>query len=470
MNHDTRQLLLNLIHSFTPTKILVVGDLILDKYTWGEVERISPEAPIPVVKVSNQEYRLGGSASVATNLATLNCEVEVLGWTGKDESGRALKALLKKEKISYKHLLELDFTTIVKDRILTNQQQLLRVDYEGDHALTSDIEPLLLPKITEALQGASAVVISDYAKGVLSPKVTAEIISQAQALKIPIICDPGKGIPLNQYKGVTTLKPNRMETELATGIKITDLPSLLKAASIVKKETEAEFLSISLDKEGILYYRSPENYQIIGTQSLEVFDVTGAGDMVISIIAAFLSAGIDPIDTLHMANVASAIEISHMGVVPIEWREIQNFLTHDNLHEKIPSFEVIKEERKEIKTDLIFTNGYFDNLSAGHLRFILEIGKISGRLVVAINSDESIQKAKGEKPLLNQTDRARLLASLENVWRVVIFDAPDASQLITELKPQIIVKGESFKDQKISESDAITAVGAKVEYLSHFQY
>ena len=470
MNHDTRQLLLNLIHSFTPTKILVVGDLILDKYTWGEVERISPEAPIPVVKVSNQEYRLGGSASVATNLATLNCEVEVLGWTGKDESGRALKALLKKEKISYKHLLELDFTTIVKDRILTNQQQLLRVDYEGDHALTSDIEPLLLPKITEALQGASAVVISDYAKGVLSPKVTAEIISQAQALKIPIICDPGKGIPLNQYKGVTTLKPNRMETELATGIKITDLPSLLKAASIVKKETEAEFLSISLDKEGILYYRSPENYQIIGTQSLEVFDVTGAGDMVISIIAAFLSAGIDPIDTLHMANVASAIEISHMGVVPIEWREIQNFLTHDNLHEKIPSFEVIKEERKEIKTDLIFTNGYFDNLSAGHLRFILEIGKISGRLVVAINSDESIQKAKGEKPLLNQTDRARLLASLENVWRVVIFDAPDASQLITELKPQIIVKGESFKDQKISESDAITAVGARVEYLSHFQY
>ncbi len=469
MDAKLRIRLLQVIQRHRPVRLLVAGDIILDKYTWGEVERISPEAPIPVVKVVKEEYRLGGSASVVANLAALDCQVLPLGWVGQDAAGDQVLRLFQDLKVEVAGVLRLQRATTLKDRLLTKQQQLLRVDFEAPTAKDTGLQQALRDKAESLLRQADAVVLSDYAKGVLSPGLLSFLIQGAEAKQIPVICDPGKGVPLEHYQGVTTLKPNRMETEGATGMKIQDQASLLAAAKAVKEKTGAQFLSLSLDKEGILYYQDETHWEVLATEAREVYDVTGAGDMVVSVIACLLAQQVPPIEALALANVAAEIEIGHMGVVPIPFSEIRDFLVQGRLERKITTIEEILAEKGEGE-QLLFTNGYFDQLSAGHLRFLIEAARLPGKLVVAINSDASIQARKGELPLLTQADRARLLASLEKVWKVLIFEEEDASPLIIKLRPEVVVKGERFRGRELSESQAIAQVGAKIEYIPHFSY
>ena len=439
----------------------------LDQYTWGEVSRISPEAPIPILMVRKEEFRLGGAANVAANIKALHCQVYPIGIIGTDSFGGKLIDILKQLQISVEGIISLEtFRTTVKKRVLTEQQQLIRIDYENSDIKSENFERELIQKIDQALPGMDAIVISDYAKGVFSRELLRSIIGKANALKIPSICDPGNGVDYTWYRDVTTIKPNRHEAEQTTNMQLTDEKSIVKAAGMLQERCRTQFISLSLDKDGILLYRSADDYKFLKTDAQEVYDVTGAGDTVISIIGVLLANKVDPEYAIRIANVAAKLELSYRGVVAIPWSQIIAHLTTDALKRKITTVELVAEEiKRDNKMPVVFTNGYFDQLSAGHLRFLMEAAKFPGKLVVAINSDRSILNQKGSKPLLNEKDRARLLASLENVYRVIVFDAPDASALICKLSPHTVVKGERFRNVVIPEQEAIEAVGASVEYL-----
>jgi D-beta-D-heptose 7-phosphate kinase / D-beta-D-heptose 1-phosphate adenosyltransferase len=472
MNQHLRQQLIQTIHAFTPQKILVIGDLMLDQYIWGKVERISPEAPIPVIRMEKEEFRLGGAANVIANVKALDCQVFPVGIIGKGSAGQKIESIFRAADIPMDGIIvSASFRTIVKQRILTNQQQLLRVDYESERPDFEQFEGQLLENVSALLPNMDGVILSDYAKGVLSSKLITFVVREAGKKGIPIVCDPGKGYEFRKYRGVTAIKPNRSEAAQLTNLDLKDRQSILEAAAVLHEQCEAEFLTISLDKDGILLFSGPDNYQFIATEAREVFDVTGAGDVVISIIGTLLAKKVSPALVVHMANVAAELEISHLGVVSVPWSEILNHLANDGLHRKIISMEEARAEYKQLHdTPLIFTNGYFDAISAGHLRFLMEIGKIKGKLLVAINSDQSILQQKGAEPMLKEQDRARLLASLENVHRVVIFDDPDASAVIRTLSPDIVVKGDHFRDQLLPEQDAIVDIGAQIEYIQQFSW
>lgn len=451
---------------------MVIGDLMLDQYIWGKVERISPEAPIPVIRMDKEEFRLGGAANVIANVKALDCQVFPVGVIGAGSAGKQVEAIFKASDIPLDGIIaSSSFRTIVKQRILTNQQQLLRVDYESALPDFNQFEDELLAKVAALLPQMEGIILSDYAKGVLSPKLISFTVSEARKAGIPVVCDPGKGFGFKRYTGVTSIKPNRSEAAQLTNMELTDRPSILKAAAILLTECEADFLTISLDKDGILYYAGEEEFHFLEAEAQEVFDVTGAGDVVVGMIGVLLAARVNPVIAVQMANVAAELEISHLGVVSIPWREILTHLSSDGLNHKIVTLEQAGSDVNQSReTPLIFTNGYFDNISAGHLRFLLEIGKIEGRLLVAINSDQSIIKQKGTAPLLKEQDRARLLASLENVHQVVIFDTPDASDVIRNLSPDIVIKGDHFRNRILPEQDAIKAVGARIEYIKQFSW
>lgn len=471
MNPSIRQELIQTIHAFTPRKILVIGDLMLDQYIRGKVERISPEAPIPVLRMEREEFRLGGAANVIANVKALECDVFPVGVIGKGTAGRKIESILADSGISMDGIIaSTSFRTILKQRIMTDQQQLLRVDYESALPDFTQFETELCARIKKQLPEMDGVILSDYAKGVLSPGLISMTVREARRIGIPVVCDPGKGFEFSRYSGVTALKPNRSEAAQLTNSQLTNQEAILKAAGILLDQSQADFLAISLDKDGILFYSGDSDYQFVATEAREVYDVTGAGDVVISMIGVLLADQVSPVTAIHMANVAAELEISHLGVVSVPWHEILSHLTDDGLHRKIISLEQARAEFEFADEPLIFTNGYFDNISAGHLRFLLEIDQISGRLLVAINSDQSIIAEKGAAPLLKELDRARLLASLENVHRVIIFDAPDASAVIRSLSPDVVVKGEHFRDRALPEQNAIDAVGANIQYIQHFSW
>jgi len=459
------------IRTFEAPNILVIGDLMLDQYSWGQVSRISPEAPIPVVKVDRDEYRLGGAASVVSNLAALGCQPMTVGLLGDDEPGRRFKQIFEAAGLDTSGLVvSPDFGTIVKIRVLTSQQQMLRLDYETDSTISDELKSQIKDQIALKLSKADAVVLSNYAKGVLDASLIRWCIDTANQQGIPIIADPGKGVDLSVYRGVTTIKPNRTETEAASGVKVLDRPSLIVAAQKVQEQVQAQFLSLSLDQDGLFYFEDAQVNRIFPTEVREVFDVTGAGDMVITILAVMLSKQKGPELAFPMANIAAELEIGHMGVVPLPWSEILNRIESGQGMSKLITIDELALEQQQDPCPLVFTNGYFDQLNAGHLKFLLEAGKIPGRLVVALNSDQRIIKQKGSQPLLNERERVRLLASLENVDRIIVFDQEDASDLIFQLQPEVVVKGESFRGKPMPESAVIEQVGATLTYVPEFRF
>ncbi len=463
--------LIQLLSNLSQKNILVVGDLMLDQYIWGNVERISPEGPIPVLKVENEEFRLGGAANVTVNIKHLNCSVYPVGLVGEDHSGDKLLEILADLNISIEGVVrDKSFQTIVKQRAIASQQQLLRIDYES--TLTPDhlLQKSLRKRIEKLMPDMHAIVLSDYAKGVLGQGLIATVIKLAHERNIPVICDP-KGVDFSIYRGVTSIKPNRLETEQSTGIALNSKEAVLKAAASLKKTCNSVFVAVSLDKDGILYYKDDQEYSFLPSNVPEVFDVVGAGDTLISTLSVLLANEVPPLQSTYIANIAAGLETSHLGVVPVPWPEIINHIAGDSLSRKITTAnKLVADLITGNGNSLIFTNGYFDNISAGHLRFLQEIEKLPGSLVVAINSDSCIKRQKGALPLLKEMDRARLLASIENVQYVIIFEDDDASDLILQLKPQIVVKGEQFKDHRIPEQTSIQKVGASIEYIPHFAW
>ena len=446
-------------------RILVIGDLMLDHYSWGEVDRISPEAPIPVMRVLREEQRLGGAGNVVMNLATLGAEVSVCGVTGKDETGDIINKLLEENEVDRSGVIVSEnHKSCLKHRMIAGQTHLLRMDIDPDPNIDFP-QNQLIEYLQEKVPKCDAVIVSDYGKGLLSTSVLKELAQYGKKHGIPVIGDPKRISNYGIYQDFTLIKPNRKETEAAVGFSLNNRNDILRAAEKLKKEVRLDYLVISLDQDGLLLFKSPDDYHFFEAQTQEVFDVVGAGDTVSSVLAFMIAGKANIEDAAYWAQLAASMEIQHVGVVSFTKNELLQRFEFGESSTKILTLEQLCRTLPS-ELPIVFTNGFFDNISAGHLKFLNQLKSLKGFNVVGINSDKSIVEQKGVLPLLNESERALLLSAIEAVDRVVIFNELDASSMIRLIRPQIVVKGKSFLNKQMPEEKAIEETGAKLEFFT----
>ncbi|WP_104697734.1 MULTISPECIES: D-glycero-beta-D-manno-heptose-7-phosphate kinase [unclassified Helicobacter] len=436
--------------------ILVVGDLMVDHYIWGESTRISPEAPVQVVDVRNESNRLGGACNVANNLVAMGAKVDLCGVVGSDAMGEWLVSRLNELMIGIQQIVVDSMRpTTQKTRVILSNQQILRVDRENKQELIKDLQEKIYESIEENIHKYSAIILSDYNKGVLTKDITQKIIGLARSENIPILCDP-KGVDYTKYKGATLLTPNKKEAQEATHIQIVDSKSLELAAQKMKKDCSLSFSLITLSEDGIGILDQNDKILKIPTVAKEVFDVTGAGDTVIASLAFCLAQSIDIYNACKFANAAAAVVVSKVGSAVASMDEILLFLNSKNPHQnqKIITLEALLDFLKNQNQKIIFTNGCFDILHRGHIQYLQEAKELGDILIVGLNTDASVKRLKGEmRPINSQDDRAFVLAGLESVDFVVLFDEDTPLNLIQAIQPDILVKGADYKDKEVVGSE-----------------
>ncbi|MBE9828724.1 D-glycero-beta-D-manno-heptose-7-phosphate kinase [Campylobacter concisus] len=440
-------------------KILVVGDLMLDHYIWGSCDRISPEAPVQVVKINNETYTLGGAGNVVRNLLSLGADVSVASVLGDDEAGKKIKDRLAEINVKDELILtEKGRESSIKSRIMASHQQVVRIDKES--VVKINLEDELVSKVKENLANFKAVLLSDYGKGVLSEKVCQEIINECVRLNIPVLIDP-KGSDYSKYKNATLLTPNKKEASEATNLKIKDKTELEKAIKQLKDELNLTYSIITISEEGIALY--DDKLHIFAAKAKEVFDVTGAGDTVLATLGYMLATGADIKEAIKIANLAAAVVVAKIGSATASFSEIEQLLNSSfgaNFEHKLKSVEELEEilSQKD-KKKVVFTNGCFDILHAGHVKYLSRARELGDLLVVGLNSDASVKRLKGEaRPINSQDDRACVLSGLGFVDYVVIFDEDTPLNLITKIKPDVLVKGADYKDKEVVGSEIVKEV------------
>lgn len=434
--------------NFSDSKILVIGDVMLDQYWYGGASRISPEAPVPVVKINKTDNRIGGAANVANNLLALGCGVKLLGAIGRDKSGEILTQLLSDNNLPNELVAFDDFVTINKLRVLCNSQQMLRMDSEDDiESISLENLKAIYDIYAAEISKYNVVVLSDYAKGVLHNP--APYIKTANALGIPVIVDP-KSLDFSIYKGAHIIKPNLLEFENIVG-KCSSLAVLEEKGRALLQSSGIENLVITRGSEGITVIPSDGAITHVAARSREVYDVTGAGDTVIAVIAACLSSKVDLVLAAEASAIAAGIVVSKIGTSIVSLQEIKEVV---NEPKEIPLGIMQEEELKQIIKQcqsqgekVVFVNGCYDFIHYGHTRYLESAKALGCRLVVGVNSDASIKRLKGpDRPMHEQQHRMEVLASLKAVDWVVVFDENTPGRLVESLNPNIIAKGdEHFK-------------------------
>jgi len=440
-------------------KILVVGDLMLDHYIWGSCERISPEAPVQVVKINNETYTLGGAGNVVRNLLSLGANVSVASVLGDDEAGKKIKEKLAELNVKDELILtEKGRESSIKSRIMASHQQVVRIDKES--VVKINLEDELVLKVKENLANFKAVLLSDYGKGVLSEKVCQEIINECVRLNIPVLIDP-KGSDYSKYKNATLLTPNKKEASEATNLKIKDKAELEKAIKQLKDELNLTYSIITISEEGIALY--DDRLHIFAAKAKEVFDVTGAGDTVLATLGYMLANGADIKEAIKIANLAAAVVVAKIGSATASFSEIEQLLNSSfgaNFEHKLKSVEELEEILSQKgKKKVVFTNGCFDILHRGHITYLQEAAQLGAHLIIGLNSDASVRRLKGEtRPIVSEEDRAALLSALQCVDGVVLFEEDTPAELLAYLRPNILVKGGDYKKEDIVGRESVDEV------------
>lgn len=451
---------------------LVIGDLMLDEYLWGKTDRISPEAPVQVVDVVREELRLGGAGNVVNNLVVLGTKVAVCSVIGDDLNGKSLLDAFKQRNVEVEAIIPDSLRhTSRKTRVVASNQQIVRIDRETRDALSAESEQKLCSWIQSNAKRFNVILLSDYMKGVLTPKVIETTISAAAASKIPVLIDP-KGTDYSRYKGATILTPNRKEAEAASGVSIKDQESLSLAAEKIIKQAGLEHLLITRSEEGMSLFSAGHDPVHIPTVAREVFDVSGAGDTVLAFLAVGLASGMVMAEAARLANVAAGIAVSKLGTSTVSPEEIVSSIaqTHSDSDSKIKNRDVlaaiVEAEKAKGKT-IVFTNGCFDLLHAGHVKYLQKARCLGDMLILGLNSDQSVRRLKGEnRPLIGEDERAHILAALNCIDYVVLFDADTPLELITSLKPHILVKGGDYAAEDVVGKDVVESYGGRVELVS----
>jgi len=475
--------LIDLVQRLGQPRVLVVGDLMLDRYVWGDAARISQEAPVLLLQADRREERLGGASSVATLLRALGARVSLAGVLGPDADGDRVRGMLVDLGVDAEAVLtDPDRPSTVKERYVgraqaRHPQQILRVDYEVRVALSAGMEANLLRAVKEQLGRADVVLVSDYDKGVCTPALLAGLIAAARAHGTRVLADPLRGGDYRKYHGCAAITPNRLEAGLATGRTLYDTTTALEAAAELRERLDLEAAIVTLDKEGMALAHADGRREVFPTRPRQVYDITGAGDMVLAVLGMALAAGADYGPAIRLANVAGGLEVEKIGVATVTRDEI----LHDILHAAArPGHEtglgkardraaLLAElaRQRAVGRRVAFTNGCFDVLHAGHVQYLHEARAQADLLVVGLNDDASVRALKGSDRPLNPVEaRALVLAALEAVDYVTVFGEATPLALIEAVRPDVLVKGADYRRADVVGGDLVESYGGRVHLAS----
>ncbi len=449
-----------IIGRFEGRRVIVIGDLMLDRYLWGEVTRISPEAPVPVVHVKRETAAPGGAANAACNVAALGAHCTAIGIIGTDNAGDLLLSSMKEKGVDISKIIRLESVrTIEKTRVMGGAQQLTRVDFE-EPLKGSEHNAAILDALRKAYP-ADAIILSDYTKGLLNPQLVSSIL----ALGIRTIVDP-KPASIGLYKGAFLVKPNADEAEKATGISCKDDAGVEKAGAALRDTLNANIL-LSRGKDGMSVFSTDGTVQHAPTLAKEVFDVTGAGDTVVATAAVALSAGASLYEAAVLANAAGGLKVAKVGTATVSAAELNDSVSKG--HSKVKSWQDLKEVCDGLRRRgkrVVFTNGCFDILHPGHTRYLQKARALGDALILGLNSDASVQRLKGPtRPVVKEQDRAEVLASLACVDYVTIFDQDTPVELLKTIKPQVFAKGADWQGKDIPELPVIREWGGEAQFI-----
>jgi D-beta-D-heptose 7-phosphate kinase/D-beta-D-heptose 1-phosphate adenosyltransferase len=470
-----------LVQELGQPQVLVLGDVMLDRYVWGDAERISQEAPVVLLHADRREERLGGASSVATLLRALGARVSLAGVVGPDTDGGRIRQMLVDLGIDDEAvLIDPDRPTTVKERYIgraqhRHPQQMIRVDYEARAPLERPQEQALAQAIARQLPRTDIVLVSDYDKGVCTPRLLTEVLATARAHGLRTLIDPIRGGDYRKYHGCSALTPNRLEAGLATGHEITSTAQALALAELLREQLDLEAAIITLDKEGMALAHGDGRREIFPTRPRQVYDITGAGDMVLAVLGMALAAGADYDSAIRLANVAGGLEVEKIGVATVTRDEILHDLLTSGVagrSEYGPGLEKVRvresllrdlEGRRALGQRIAFTNGCFDVLHAGHVQYLREARRQADLLVVGLNSDASVRDLKGPgRPINGVEARAFVLAALESVDYLTIFEESTPLDLIQSIRPDVLVKGADYQPDEVVGASFVESYGGCV--------
>lgn len=468
--------LVNLLDGFSSVRIVVLGDVMLDRFVYGDVTRISPESPVPVLAVQRETRMPGGAGNVVANLRGLGVQADLISVTGDDAAGRELKTLLQQSGANADGLvIASDRPTTSKTRFLGHSQHMLRVDEERALPLSADREDAVLTALRTHLKKAGLLILSDYGKGVLTDRVLRDAIATAEERGIPVLVDP-KGRDFSRYRGATLLTPNRKELADATGCKLPLIDSEVESAAKMLLETSGvHSLLVTRSEQGMSLFEPGLPPAHFPTTALEVFDVSGAGDTVMATLAAAMACGAGLPAAAQLANIAAGIVVARAGTAAISIADLRDRLLIDAVAPGPLDWDRAAEQVRRWQQDGLkvgFTNGCFDILHAGHVNYLNEARRLCDRLVVALNHDASVRLLKGPaRPVNSEGDRATVLAGLKAVDQVVFFGALREGEdntpraLIEKLRPDIYVKGGDYTAEALPETPLVHSYGGEVRIM-----
>lgn len=458
-----------IIDDLSKASVICLGDVMLDRFVYGTCDRISPEAPIPVLRIAEERRMLGGAGNVAANLTALGARCRFLSAVGDDEDGGMVRRLIAENTGADDGVIvEPERRTTVKTRLIAGRQQLLRADQEMVAPLSPAGEAALLAALPSALENAGALILSDYGKGVLSDGMIAGAIGAARAAGRPVIADP-KGSDYTRYRGASLITPNRKELNQATGMPVADDAQVVAACRHLLENSGIDAVLATRSEEGMTIVTAGGGVAHLRAEAREVFDVSGAGDTVVATIAAALALGVPLEDAAHLANLAAGIVVGKVGTAVVHADELLGALHHQewrHLEDKVAPRDAAAERvaRWRIQGRRVgFTNGCFDLLHPGHVSLLAQARAACDVLVVGLNSDESVSRLKGPaRPVNKEGARATVLAALASVDLVVIFGEDTPEALIKALHPDVLVKGADYTIDKVVGADFVQSYGGKV--------
>lgn len=466
--------LIELVERLAGRKVVLVGDLMLDKYLYGDAERLSPDAPVPVLQYRKEDARLGGAGRVAADLGTLGASVRVVSVLGKDETGAQVRRMLGEWQCDLSGIVETEERpSTSKVRLVglaqhRHPQQMMRVDYEDSSAISGALADRVIEAVERALAGADAICIEDYNKGLLPPEVCRAIIERARAAEVPVFVDPAAIKDYSKYAGSSVITPNATETTLATGMKVTNEEEFRAAAEHLLRELRLEAALLTLDKRGSYLATRDGERRWLTTRERTVYDVSGAGDMVLAMVAAARASGATWAEAAALGNVAGGLEVERFGSVPVTREEIVEELLLEarqylgkqrNLQQLLPELQRHRAAGKRI----VFTNGCFDLIHLGHVKYFQFAKRQGDLLVVAVNTDSSIRRLKGNKrPIISEQDRVSVLEELESIDYLVRFDEDTPLEMIREIRPDVLVKGADYAKEQVVGWDFVEGCGGSV--------
>jgi D-beta-D-heptose 7-phosphate kinase/D-beta-D-heptose 1-phosphate adenosyltransferase len=456
------------ISKFDRCHLLVVGDLMLDEYLWGDVHRISPEAPVQVVSIKNEGYTLGGAGNVVNNAVALGAKVSVAGVIGSGRNGQLLREKFNELGVDTAGIVEEPARlTTQKTRIIASHQHVLRIDRETDTGISDATLEKISRFIEDKMPQVDVVLISDYGKGLITQKLLSRLMASAQKHQKLSIVDP-KGLDFSKYSGASLLTPNKKEAALASGVEIVDESTLKKSAHKIFETVGLDKLLITCGKEGmVLFDKNREPFRV-RAEARQVYDVSGAGDTVLAVFGLAMASGTSIHNAVTIANTAAGIVVGKVGTATVSKEELALTLKSDDpgrpaKFKHVSELPALIEELKKKRAQLVLTNGCFDLLHAGHIQLFSESKQMGDVLIVAIDDDESVKKLKGSgRPVIRAKERIRILSALDSVDYVVVFSSNELEKLIDIVQPNVLTKGSNFAAKEVFGHERVEALGGRV--------